>query len=164
MGPLLDDFVGRQFHLTLGWITWAIVIAAIPLVLTIFGIKPSSDISVILGVIEIMILVVLSVWLIATGEHANLQAAFSPKGSLESGLSGWQGILHGMIFAFLAFGGFESCAPLAEEARNPRRTVPLAIVLSTLCIGLFSSFARTPGSPVGGPIRWPDLLQMQTHG
>src|SRR6476620_6093562 len=45
-----------------------------------------------------------------------------------------------MIFAFLAFAGFESAAPLAEEARNPQRTVPRAIVLATLCIGVFYVF------------------------
>jgi amino acid transporter len=53
-----------------------------------------------------------------------------------------------MIFAFLAFAGFESSAPMAEEARDPRRTVPRAIVLATLFIGLFyalCSYAAVAG-------------------
>ena len=42
-----------------------------------------------------------------------------------------------MVFAILAFIGFEASAPLGEEAKNPRRTIPLAIVGSCLAIGLF---------------------------
>jgi len=140
LGPLADDFASQYFHLHLGWIAWAVMISAGPLALTLLGVKLSSDSTVVLGAIEVAVFLVLSVWLIATTDHPSVQATFSPQGSLESGLAGWQGILHGMIFAFLAFAGFESAAPLAEEARNPRRTVPLAIVLATLCIGIFYVF------------------------
>ena len=42
-----------------------------------------------------------------------------------------------MVFAILAFIGFEASAPLGEEAKNPRRTVPRAVVGSALAIGLF---------------------------
>ena len=140
LGPLVDDFASQQFNLHLGWLFWAFLSLAGPLALTFFGVKLSSDSAVVLGVIEVGIFLVLAVWLIATGDHPSFAATFTPKGSLEPGLGGWQGILHGMIFAFLAFAGFESAAPLAEEARDPRRTVPRAIVLATLCIGAFYVF------------------------
>jgi amino acid transporter len=140
LGPLANDFAVEHFHLQIGWMTWAVLISLVPLALTLFGIKLSSDSTVILGAIEIAIFLVLSLWLIARGDRPSFEAAFSSKGSLEAGLGGWQGILHGMIFAFLAFAGFESAAPLAEEARNPQRTVPRAIVLATLCIGIFYVF------------------------
>jgi amino acid transporter len=42
-----------------------------------------------------------------------------------------------MVFAILAFIGFEAAAPLGEEAKHPRRTIPLAIVGSALAIGVF---------------------------
>jgi amino acid transporter len=41
------------------------------------------------------------------------------------------------VFAILAFIGFEAASPLGEEAKNPRRTIPLAVVGSALAIGLF---------------------------
>jgi amino acid transporter len=50
-----------------------------------------------------------------------------------------------MLFAFLAFSGFESSAALGEESLNPRRTVPRAIFLATLCIGLFYVFCSYAG-------------------
>src|SRR6476646_10288689 len=47
------------------------------------------------------------------------------------------GAFEGMVFAILAFIGFEAAAPLGEEARNPKRTVPRAVVGSAIIIGLF---------------------------
>src|SRR5215475_2961194 len=64
LGPLADDFAGQYFHLAWGWIAWAVLIAVVPLGLTLGGIKLSTDSSVILGAIEIVIFLALSVWLI----------------------------------------------------------------------------------------------------
>jgi amino acid transporter len=45
-----------------------------------------------------------------------------------------------MVFAILAFIGFEAAAPLGEEARNPRRNIPRAVVGSAVAIGIFYVF------------------------
>ena len=53
-----------------------------------------------------------------------------------------------MVFSILAFIGFEAAAPLGEEARNPRRTIPRVVLASALVIGLFylvSSYASVMG-------------------
>src|SRR2546421_5316898 len=148
LGPVMDSAVNQYFHLSFGaagWAVWAMVFAVIVFGLTYFGIKISADTSVVLGAIEISIFVLLSIWLIVTAGNGNTAATFNPASSLEPGLNGWQGILHGMIFAFLAFAGFESSAPLAEEAHNPRRTVPRAILLATIVIGIFYVFCSYAG-------------------
>ena len=148
LGPVMDSAVQQYFHLSFGaagWAVWAMVFAVIIFGLTYFGIKISADTSVVLGAIEISIFVLLSIWLIATAGNGNTAATFNPASSIEQGLSGWQGILHGMIFAFLAFAGFESSAPLAEEALHPRRTVPRAILLATVSIGVFYVFCSYAG-------------------
>src|SRR5262249_55202042 len=119
LGPLADDFARQYFHLSLGWMMWVVLIACLPLALTLCGVKLSSDTSVLFGAIEIVIFLALSVWLIVKEGHPSIRSTLTPVGSLEPGLSGWQGVLHGMIFAFLAFAGFESAAPMAEETRNP---------------------------------------------
>ncbi len=148
LGPVMDSAVNQYFHLSFGaagWAVWAMVFAVIVFGLTYFGIKISADTSVVLGAIEISIFVLLSIWLIVTAGNGNTTATFNPASSLEPGLNGWQGILHGMIFAFLAFAGFESSAPLAEEAHNPRRTVPRAILLAVVSIGVFYVFCSYAG-------------------
>lgn len=141
LGPVADDFVRRYFHFTAlgasGWIFWAMLFAVIIFGLTYFGIKLSADTGVVLGIIEITVFVLLSAWLIVTAGNGNTLATFNPASSLEHGLGGWQGVLQGMIFVFLAYAGFESAAPLAEETQNPRQTVPRAILLATVSIGIF---------------------------
>jgi amino acid transporter len=53
-----------------------------------------------------------------------------------AGLAAWQSVVTGAFIAFFAFIGFESLANMAEEAKDPRRTVPYsivgAVVVSTL--------------------------------
>src|SRR5437016_1340642 len=150
LGPVMDSFVQQYFHLSFGasgWAVWAMVFAIIIFGLTYFGIKISADTSVVLGAIEIVVFVLLAAWLIVSAGSGNTAATFNPASSLESGpvLGNWQGILHGMIFAFLAFAGFESSAPLAEEAHNPRRTLPRAILLAAVSIGVFYVFCSYAG-------------------
>jgi amino acid transporter len=149
LGPVADDFVRRYFHFTAlgtnGWIFWAMLFAVVIFALTYFGIKLSADTGVVLGIIEITVFVLLSAWLIVTAGSGNTLAAFNPASSFKPGLGGWQGVLQGMIFVFLAFAGFESAAPLAEEAQNPRRTVPRAILLAAVLIGLFYVFCSYAG-------------------
>src|SRR6266571_324651 len=148
LGPVMDSAVQQYFHLSFGaagWAVWAMFFAVIVFGLTYSGIKISADTSVVLGAIEISIFVLLSIWLIATAGSGNTAATFNPASSLEPGLGGWQGVLFGMIFAFLAFSGFESAAPLAEETHNPRRTVPRAILLAAVSIGVFYVFCSYAG-------------------
>src|SRR5260370_41604435 len=113
------------------------IFAVIIFVLTYSGIKISADAGVILGAIEITVFVLLSIWLIVHAGSGNTAATFNPASSLESGpeLGNWQGILHGMIFAFLAFAGFESSAPLSEIEHHPRRTEPREVASASISIG-----------------------------
>lgn len=57
---------------------------------------------------------------------ATLSAAdFFPAGSLA-----WQGVFGGAFLAFYAFIGFEDMVNIAEEVRQPRRTIPRGILLA----------------------------------
>src|SRR5258706_3235637 len=116
--------------------------------LTYYGIKISARASMILGAIEIGIILALSITMIvAVGSHNDLRV-FTPIYSVESGLGGLTGIFQGMVFAFLAFVGFETAAPLGEETHNPKRNIPRAVVYSAIAIGLLytvASFAAVNG-------------------
>ena len=46
------------------------------------------------------------------------------------------GIGFGMLWGILMFVGFESAGTLGEETRNPRRTVPRALLFAVLSIGI----------------------------
>ncbi len=47
-------------------------------------------------------------------------------------LGAWTGITFGAFLAFYAFIGFEDMVNVAEEVKNPRRTLPLAIYLALI--------------------------------
>src|SRR4029450_4370198 len=97
-------------------------------------IRLSTTAGVILGAFEITIFGgALAGWmLISNAGDLNAQP-FTPNHAAGD----WSGVFKGMVFAILAFIGFEAAAPLGEEARHPRRTVPRAVVGSAIIIGLF---------------------------
>ena len=49
-------------------------------------------------------------------------------GILPVDTSGWFGTVAGAFVAFFAFIGFETLVNMAEEVKNPTRTVPMGIV------------------------------------
>jgi amino acid transporter len=115
------------------WWIWVLLMAAIVFLLTYRDIRISTWAGVILGSFEIAIFAALALWMLfSNAGDLNLQP-FNPHHAVND----WGGVAKGMIFAILAFIGFEASAPLGEEARNPRRTVPRAVVGSAIAIGLF---------------------------
>jgi amino acid transporter len=48
-----------------------------------------------------------------------------------------QGVRMGVMLAIFSFVGFESATTLGAEARNPLKTIPLAVIWSALLAGLF---------------------------
>jgi amino acid transporter len=95
-------------------------------------VRLSTNAGVVLGIFEVGVFLALAIWMIlSNGIHWGV---FDPTNA-EAGT--FNGTFKGMVFAILAFIGFEAAAPLGEEARRPRWTVPRAVFLSALLIGLF---------------------------
>jgi amino acid transporter len=129
------------------WLGLAIACGLVVWFLTYRGIKLSTRVGVILGLIEIAIFLVVSALLIAKAATPVTASVFIPAdGNIIPALQG-------MVFCILAFVGFEAAAPLGEEAREPRRTIPRAVVLSCLLIGLFYIFCYYAASVFFGPDR-----------
>jgi amino acid transporter len=98
----------------------------------------------VLGAIEIVVFVALSITLIALAGSTNTLNAFTPLPWAHN-QHGVSGVLAGTVIAFLAFTGFESAALLAEESRDPRRNAPRAITLAVIFIGFFFVLATYAG-------------------
>jgi amino acid transporter len=115
------------------WWIWFLLMAVFVLALTYRDIRLSTTAGVIFGAFEIAIFGALAIWmLISNAGDLNAQP-FNPNHAVGD----WSGVFKGMVFAILAFIGFEAAAPLGEEARHPRRTVPRAVVGSAIVIGAF---------------------------
>lgn len=155
---LIGYFVGTILHQQFGWpfapmwITFTLVPAALTALLGYRGIKFSARFGIGLGAFEIVVFVLLSFWLIASASHGgNTLSVFTLKYATVKGYAGASGLLAGSVFVMLAFIGFEAAAPLAEEAREPRKTVPRAVVLSCVIVGVFYLFTTYAAAAFVGP-------------
>jgi len=121
-----------------------------------YGIVESAMFTAVLSTIEIggLMVIVVAAFLI---EPEPLAAAVTIAMSAADP-AWWPGMLAAGLLAFFAFIGFESLANVAEEARLPHRTMPLAILLtlgiSTLLYMMLAIAAVsvvTPAELAGSP-------------
>jgi len=142
-----SDFHGYPANL---WWPWSLAGAAIILAAGLYGIRTSARLGTILGTTEIAVFLVLAVFFVVHAGHANTAEVFTTKYT-PKGYHGISGVIAGSVYSILAFGGFEGAAPLAEEARDPRRTVPRAVLLATLLVGLLYVFTTYAVDVAFGP-------------
>ncbi len=98
--------------------------------------------------------VALAIWLIVKAGGNNTGSVFTLHFATVKGYHGFSGVAAGSIYTILAFIGFEAAAPLAEEARDPRRTIQIAVVGSCLVIGVFYVLTTYAGDVFYGPSRY----------
>jgi amino acid transporter len=146
-GTLNSEFSGYPANL---WWPWSLAGAVIVLAAGLYGIKTSARLGTILGISEIAVFAVLAVFFIVHAGGHNTLSVFG-TGHTAKGYAGISGVIAGSVYTVLAFGGFEGAAPLAEETRNPRRTIPLAILLATLGIGILYIFTTYAVDVAYGP-------------
>jgi amino acid transporter len=127
------------------WLPLAVLCGLLVWWLVYRGISISTRVGVVLGLIEIGIFLLVSLLLVVNAGSRNTLSVFIP------GADGLKPALQGMVFCLLAFVGFEAAAPLAEETRDPRRTIRRAVLLSAVLIGLFYIFNMYAATVYFGP-------------
>jgi len=135
------------------WWPWSLLGAVIVLAAGFYGIRTSARLGTVLGIFEIGVFVVLAIFFIFHAGSNNTLSVFTTKYT-PAGFHGLTGVIAGSVYTILAFGGFEGAAPLAEEAKNPRRTIPRAILLATLGIGLLYVFTTYAVDVAYGPAQF----------
>jgi amino acid transporter len=134
-GNVLSVYLQSHFG-TPGWL-WApfAAIAGIGVWALVYrGVRISTEAGVIMGAFEIIVFLALAITLIIAAGSNNTLAVFNPNTGNTHGLGS---VFAGMVYTVLAFIGFEASLPLAEETRDPRRTIPRAVLLSCVLIGVF---------------------------
>ncbi len=117
-----------------------LIVAAVAFVCYI-GIRESSALNS--AIVVLKIAVVLGFVLLGAGfvTTANWHP-FVPANSGHFGHFGWSGVLAAAGIIFFAFIGFDTVSTCAQEARNPRRDVPLGIIASlAICSVLYVATA-----------------------
>ncbi len=134
------------------WWPWTVGAALVVFLLGYFGIRVSAGTGTVLGLFEIGVFAVLAVWLIAKAASNDLTVFGTGFANIE-GFEGLSGVFAGSIYTILAFIGFEAAAPLAEEARDPKRTVRKAVIYSCILIGGFYVLTTYAATVFFGPDR-----------
>jgi amino acid transporter len=145
-----DEFAGYPADL---WWPWTVLGALIVMVAGLYGIRASAGLGTVLGVFEIGVFLVLAVLLVVHAGSANTLSVFG-TGHTPAEHRGIAGVIAGSVFTILAFGGFEGAAPLAEEARDPRRTIRRAVLGATAGIGILYIFTTYAVDVAFGPDRF----------
>ena len=112
-------------------VTWLLVV----------GIKESASTNTVLVIIKSITLVVFVIAGYSYINRANW-TPFIPPNTGEFGSFGWSGILRGAGIIFFAFIGFDAVSTASQEAKNPQRDLPIAILGSlAICTVLYIGVA-----------------------
>ena len=148
-GPLAGFFgfivageLKSNWGINVPWLWWVAILVFAPLTayLQWEGIKISTRFMVVTGGLEMLIVMALAVsgfLFPPAGTGISLQV-FNPANIPSSPEGFFQGSFFlAVVFTVQGLTGWEASAPLAEETRDPRRNVPLSVMLSIVLIGSF---------------------------
>jgi APA family basic amino acid/polyamine antiporter len=114
----------------------AVLVVVAVFVLLFVGVKESSNVNLFIVIVKLSTLALfLAVGLLIIGiDFHNLDPFIPPpsRNRLGENAYGYFGILRATSLIIFAYLGFDAVSTVAEEAKNPRRTVPLGVLLSLL--------------------------------
>ncbi len=141
-------FLNLHFDL----IAFLVVIAVF--ILLFIGIKESSNVNLFIVLVKLFTLgLFLAVGLFVVGINLDNITPFIPEAGKNfkgEDAYGWYGILRAASIIVFAYLGFDAVSTVAEEAKNPTKTVPLGVLLALLIstfLYLSVSFVLTAIAP-----------------
>jgi APA family basic amino acid/polyamine antiporter len=109
----------------------ALIVASITSLLVV-GIRESAWLNNIIVFIKTAVILAFIALGIGYIDTANWGGSFIPENTGRFGEYGWSGILRGAGVIFFAYIGFDAVSTAAQEAKNPRRDMPIGIIGSLL--------------------------------
>ncbi|KAG5667935.1 hypothetical protein PVAND_015900 [Polypedilum vanderplanki] len=109
-------------------------------ILLAFGVKESTILN---NVFTVVNLLTISIMIVGGGINADFKNWFIPKDEIEGHQDageggffpyGFSGMMAGAATCFFGYVGFDCIATCGEEAKNPKRNIPLGIVISLIII------------------------------
>ncbi len=134
IGGYIQSTIASEFKVNPlpSW-TWTLFVIAGLLAVMYFGVRISTRAQFVLALISILVVLAFFLTVIVKLGHGNSVAPFKPSSAAD----GWSGIFFGVLYGVLLFVGFETAANLAEETPNPRRSVPIAVMLTAGIAAVF---------------------------
>ena len=124
---LLRDATGHSYSATL----LAVLVTAVSIWIAYRDVKISARLMLWIEAVSVtVIVIVVALLLIRNGWHWDREQLHL------HGMTG-SGLRLGLVLALFSYVGFESATTLGSEARNPLRTIPQAVILSSVLAGVF---------------------------
>ena len=132
---LLGAVAAGQFSsigINLPWFAWSFIAIAIVGILGYRQVELSAKILMVLVLLEYLIIFILDFSVLKAGGDSGLSIPLFSSANLFSG-----SLPVALLFVMGCFIGIEASTIYAEEAKDPRTTIPRATYLSILSIGVF---------------------------
>jgi putrescine importer len=129
------SYLSQQFPSVPMWL-WIVLFIVLTTALNVIGIKLAANVNLLLMAMQVLVLlffVILSFRHVAATDGAGAMFSGRPFGTSTTTLSA---VAAGAAIAAYSFLGFDAITTLTEETREPKRTIPKAIVLVTIIGGV----------------------------
>lgn len=109
----------------------AMVVVALMTGLLVGGIRKVGQVNTILVIIKVIAILLFIAFGLSCINPQNWVPLIPPN-SGEFGVFGWSGVLRGSGMIFFAYIGFDALANATQEAQEPQRTIPIAMMVALL--------------------------------
>jgi amino acid transporter len=133
-GPAAASLAAAHLGVHAPWWEWALGAWAVITVLGLLRVDIAGKVLGALTAVEIVVIVAEAISGLASPAAGHLSVATLSPSALTSAGFGTFGVL--AVVAVLGFTGFEQAPVLAEEAKHPRRTIPVTTYLALGAIGV----------------------------
>ena len=133
-------FLGIPLTLKYDYVGFLVILAVTTIL--VVGIKESANFTTGIVILKVavvcMFIALATAFLVSHGWKPNYWHPFIPPNAGERGQFGWSGVLRGAGVVFFAYIGFDAVSTAAQEARNPKKDMPLGILGSlVICTVLY---------------------------
>jgi amino acid transporter len=143
VGYLAADLLGVNPKL---WILFFFIGMVLFVVLSTIKIKVTTRVQLIVGIVTIAVILLVDLVTTAKGGiNGQAPSAFTFQ---HTNSGGFNGVFYGIIFGVTSYIGFETAADFGEETANPRRNIPIAVIVATLfaiVLYLWTTYSITIG-------------------
>jgi amino acid transporter len=143
VGYLAADLLGLNPKL---WILFFFIGMILFLILSVIRIKVTTRVQLVMGIATVAVIVLIDLITTAKGgSHGQALGAFSFN---HTNSGGFNGVFYGIIFGVTSYIGFETAADFGEETAQPRRYIPIAVIVATvfaIVLYLWTTYSITIG-------------------
>ncbi|HEY7302064.1 MAG TPA: amino acid permease [Xanthobacteraceae bacterium] len=121
----------------------AMLVTAASSVLLVIGVHETARVNNLIVLVKVAIVVIFiaaGAWFVTPHNWAtptNSEGSFIPP-NISPGQYGWSGVVRGAAVVFFAYIGFDAVSTAAQEAKHPKRDMPIGILGSlAVCTALY---------------------------